>query len=657
MGETRDSLFMIQKNISVALWGLGFVCALFLVNEWQLELFASTVVLVFTAVAISFYNKEKWHVPNFLFSFMPIKILFAFWLLAFVSILHSQILSVSLMAFCLFSMMPLSFVLYGFCLDERARVLTAKFLAVVFFALSCWALIQFFVLGDLYKGRATHPLANPNSLAALLSLGFFSSVGVMLGVRDRFYKYGALVLALVLFGGVVAAGSRGALFALLPVMMIYLFFMRDAVAENKKELVLLVIGSGLFFYLSSFGVSDSQNLFNRVVEDQSADINAFTNNRVSLWAATVEMIKTHGIFGAGIGTYFLYFPEFRLSDDAFGTYYAHNDPMQYWVELGVLGPVLFYGFIIAVLGRTVAAVKQAVDARQRLMVLTPFCALGACVIHTHVTFNLYNLSIMMIVGFLLAVWFQATQAILNTSVKQVTFMKGAPSVRQIMLVVPFLVIGGFFTSFILGEHYTNKARVHLLAGDLPEFADDVLFAQNVGFHLNYRAYLLAVNVPMSLLEEQAEDLDAAQKTEITRTALNYIQHVRSTNPRSSSALFYLGKLKQIGDADVMSDVPEAADYFYAQAIKIDPLHIGSRMALSEIYETRGQSDQAKQVLEEGLIYRYSTMSAVDLYGRLAMYYLKTGEYDAQQDMLRKMHSFQKRAEAQMKQEQVKKENP
>ena len=70
------------------------------------------------------------------------------------------------------------------------------------------------------------------------------------------------------------------------------------------------------------------------------------------------MIKEYGLFGTGIGTYFLYFPEFRLAGDNWGAYYAHNDPLQYWIELGVLGPILFYAFVIAVILRTQQAFKK-----------------------------------------------------------------------------------------------------------------------------------------------------------------------------------------------------------------------------------------------------------------------------------------------------------
>lgn len=628
---------MIQKLSPSLIWIAALLCGLFFVNDWQLELFASAVILVFIWAIINLSKDGEWQVP----SSWPLKIMAAFWLLVFLSVVGSSVLSVSLMAFCLFSIMPLTFFVCVLKGTESNFIYTAKALALVYAGLGLCALAQFFVFGEYFGGRANYPLANPNSLAALFSLGFFCCVGVMLGARQRLYRNAALVLALILFGGVMVAASRGALYALVPSLLIFLFCVRDIAKENLRCLGILAVGCVALFLLTSFGVADSQSLFYRVAyEGRAENLNEFTNNRLKLWAASVAMIKAHGLFGTGFGTYFLYFPEFRLTDDLLGTYYAHNDPLQYWVELGVLGPVLFYAFMIAVIGRTVQAVKRAVTPMQRLFILTPFFALGACIIHTHVTFNLYNVSILFMVGFLLAVWFYATQKILQSDVKAVAFPASCSvSARVVMVALPFLLIGGLFMAYITGEHYTNKARNYMMAGDLERFAHDVVFAQRVGFNGNYRAYLLAVSVPLSLLEEADSKLNTEQKEELTQSALNYIDHVRFINPRSSSALYYMGQLVDIGEQKALSKETQSAEFYYGEALKIDPLHIGSRLALARIYERAGDEARAIEILEQGARYRYSSLNAMSLYQKMLTYYLQNGESQKRDETLQKMRGF------------------
>ena len=128
-------------------------------------------------------------------------------------------------------------------------------------------------------------------------------------------------------------------------------------------------------------------------------------------------------------------------------------------------------------------------------------------------------------------------------------------------------------AYIMGEHYTNKAREHLLAGDLDEFAEDVIAAQNVSMYGNYRAPLLAVNVPLTLLEEAGDQLTKEQKKDVFEQGLSYLRHVRAINPRSSSALYYLGKIQQLALAEFIPEDLKTPEEYYAQAIKLDPLHV------------------------------------------------------------------------------------
>ncbi len=630
---------MIQKLSLSLIWIMALLSGLFFIDDLQLELFAGSVVLTFIWAVISLSKSNNWQIP----SSWVLKIMTVFWLLAFVSVLKSDILSVSLMAFCLFSVMPLTFFVFIIKPSEESFIYTAKAMGVVYTVLSVSALAQFFIFGEYFGGRASYPLANPNSLAALLSLGFFCCVGLLLGTDRKLYRNLALALAMLLFGGIVVAASRGALYALVPTLLIFLFCVRDVVKEHARCLGILLVGCLVLFFLTSVGVVENESLFYRIAsESQAESFNGFTNNRFNLWLATIAMIKAYGLFGTGIGTYFLYFPEFRLSDDIFGTYYAHNDPLQYWVELGILGPLLFYGFIIAVAGRTVQAVRQCGTLHQKLLILTPFFALCAAMIHSHVTFNLYNLSILFVIGFLLSVWFHATQNILQSKMSRVVFLEQYSGVvRKAVIALPFLLIGALFMAYVMGEHYTNKARQHLLAGELEEFASDVILAQRVGFNGNYRAYLLAVTVPLSLLEEADNTLTVGQKEELTRSAWGYIEHVRYINPRSSSALYYMGRLVDLGVQSALSKETQPAEFYYMAALKIDPLHIGSRLALAQIYDRAGDKLRALDILEKGAAYKYSTINAVEIYQKLAEYYLYSGKTQKRNEALQKAYGFQK----------------
>ena len=94
-------------SLPVLLWLSAFICALYFNNAWQLELFGASVALVFlwSIALLQKGLKQGWQVPqSWAHRFMA-----AFWLLTFCSLFVSDVIQVSLMAFCFFSVMPLSF--------------------------------------------------------------------------------------------------------------------------------------------------------------------------------------------------------------------------------------------------------------------------------------------------------------------------------------------------------------------------------------------------------------------------------------------------------------------------------------------------------------------------------------------------------------------
>ena len=242
-------LRMTLKTYFPFLWFPAFLCSLFFINDWHLELFGASIVILLTWGVLMLSQDNKWFVPkSWTLCFMGL-----FWLLAFFSIFGSDVLNVSLMTFCFFSVLPLTFFIWVMRGEPKQFETIAKFLAIIFAGLSIWALLQFFVYEDYFGGRAHHPLKNPNSFAALLSLGFFCSLGWMLGTKERLHSNLALILSILIFGGIVATGSRGAFFAMIPVLILFLFIMRHEAKKASSLFRDFVCGVLYFIWLVFFG--------------------------------------------------------------------------------------------------------------------------------------------------------------------------------------------------------------------------------------------------------------------------------------------------------------------------------------------------------------------------------------------------------------------
>lgn len=627
------AVMVVLKNISL-LWLCAFLCSLFFFNAYELESFglATIFLFIFSIVSLSFL--KEWHIPKSYFIYA----LAAFWLLTFFSVIFSDILNTSIMAFVYFSALPLGFFTIMMTFKNAHFLMMGKCLAVIFAALGLWALCQYFFLHDLFGPRAHHPLKNANSLGALFNFGLFGAVGWMFVAKTRIQRNLSLILSIIILGGILSTVSRGAILAMIVMILPMLFLLRENVKEHWRCLSVLVLSALVFIVLSTFiDKSASNQITARLLETAMSGGAHNMSHRWQIWEATWQMIQSYGLWGTGIGTYFQYFPEYRLTDDVWGTYYAHNDFLQYWVELGVLGPILFYSLCLIVLGRTVQAVKQTNDALMRVKILTPFFAMGAIVLHTHVTFNFYNLSILYMSGLALAYWFCETQKILQTPFMQIKFLKSySLPARGIVIKYPFLVVGYFFFSMMISESLTQKAKRSLLAGELEDFAYTVIAAKKIGLGHNYRADLLAVNMPITLLSN-ATSLGEVQKKEIFDQGLSYLQRVRGTNPRSASALYYLGLIQEDVSSDMIPEALKSPVDYYRAALRLDPLHFSARLKIAQSLPAQ----EGIEVMEAGVHYNYNNPEALALYMALLGRYAKDGNQDKMKEMTDRIQYYQK----------------
>ena len=62
-------------------------------------------------------------------------------------------------------------------------------------------------------------------------------------------------------------------------------------------------------------------------------------NRVEVAAATWDIFETRPLRGYGLGSFQFVFPAFAPFDDGHRWDHAHNDPVQFAMELGIAGPI------------------------------------------------------------------------------------------------------------------------------------------------------------------------------------------------------------------------------------------------------------------------------------------------------------------------------
>lgn len=626
------------------LWFAAFICALFPINEFQLEFFAAAVLLLFAwaYASLSQTLDRGWNLPR------TATLVFAglFWLLVTASVFWSEVKSISLIGLCFFSVMPISFFIGLMAKDLSFFRRTGYALAIVFAVMSVWAVIQFFFLNTYFGGQARHPLNDPSSLGALFSLALFCTLGWILSARTKRENAFAVILGVLLVCGIFSTVARGPVFAFLPGIVLFCILLWPQVKAQRKSLLIVLLGGLACYGVMQTGIHKKFDIGERVFGTitLAGDI---TNNRIEVWAATAEMIKDRPWLGTGIGTYFLYFQEYRRPTDRDGATLAHNDPMQFWAELGILGPLLFYAFAGAAIFRTAAALKKLGPEKhnERIAIVSVFAGLGAMLVQSHVSFNHYNISILMLSGFLLAAWFHMTGKAIEGAPRPLEMPSNLPAgMNRALLAMPFVMLGWLLLSILAGDYYVNKARDDLFKERMFDFADNINNANRVSQGLNFRTYLFAVNVPMSILEHNATMIDEAEKKKLYEQVVGYMNNAIALNPRLGSPYYYLGRVQGLVPADVIPEGTKSPEDFYKMALRYEPLHLGARMELLKAAKEKGASlEQQIAILEPGLGFTYNVPAVEAYYGEAARLYLEAGNYVKAKQVMSQIYNFKQRS--------------
>lgn len=618
------------------LWLVSFLLSLYFVPSLSTMSMGLSIIALFIWAFYVFMRKSKeWQVPSSYIFYG----LMAFWGLAFISVVLSDIFYVSFMAFCFFSVLPLSVIAFAQVKNVNFYKTISKEILFILSLLGLWAVVQVIFFKENFGLRAVNPLSNPNSLAALLNFGVVGAFGWLLYTQRHWYKALAVVGFVLCFAGVLFTGGRGALFAVVPILILFGgVCWRETVQKAVYLVPAVAVLVGVFFYYQSNFVSYA--MIERVASIPQDGMNSFLSNRGALWAATWEMIKAHGVLGTGIGTYFLYFPEFRLPTDTRGAYYAHNDPMQFWVEMGVAAPLSFYAIAIGMMVKTFNAFRFVKERADKFSLLIPFFALAVMIIHTHVTFNFSNLSILLVSGFCFGAWFRAIHKI--QPYKQIVFKAEAQyKVKAALLGFILFLMAGVMSAFIISEAHTNKAKAALFAGEFPIYAHHVLQAKTLSFDLNHRANLLAATMPITMLEKQQYKNVGTQR-EIYDQTISYLDQAIHANPRSASPHYYKGYIQKLVPAEFIASDMSSPEEYFLRALLLDPLHLGARMGLASLYAKLGETQKELEVLEAGVQYVYNTENALLFYFRLRALYQAAGNKEQDEALRAKMQHLQER---------------
>ncbi|MGQ0527190.1 MAG: O-antigen ligase family protein [Alphaproteobacteria bacterium] len=559
----------------------------------------------------------------------------AFWLLALLSVATGEIRFISFIFFGFFSVLPLSF-LWGLLLwnNPLFKALMIKNLVAMGFLLSLSCLVQYASMPQmLFYGRTEWPLANPNSMAALLSFFFFLGFGGLLGAENPRYKKIFALLCLTVLLAMFTTGSRGAFIALASASAVSLFLLRKHVYIERKNLALYagaaLAGIVLFSTLFASHQPEELTLIQRVEATVAGKMPALWNSP-ALWTGTGDLIKDHFWTGTGIGTFYLYYPPYRGADLQTAGLMVHNDPLQFWAEMGVAAPIVFYALALSALFLTLRTMlKIPPGDPRRIFIVIPACGLAAMILHSHITFNFYVFPCLMMAGITLSFWLhnlneiETARPCLPPSEGSRLILKGSAIAALFAALFLFLMMQG---SLLL----TDKAQKAAQSGDLSAFEEMLGQAEMISQRQNPSVYLIAANARLGLLEMPDNGLTENDRLLLTEQGQNFLRRAETLNPRHPDIFYAKGHYyKAAGDIG-------AAEKSLLHALDVDPLHLSARQMLADLYAARGDKQKALETLKGGLPF-VEIQRDNDLYlNQTAMLALELGDLKTQSFAMKSM---------------------
>jgi len=186
---------------------------------------------------------------------------------------------------------------------------------------------------DIDLGNAPEALyTSPNSVAVYLEPAVAIATGFALYSDDRRDRTVALICLPFVLLSLIATLSRGGLLTLAVLGLL-------AVITMPQRRVKLALLGGLV--VAAIGLLQVPFIINRLYKqfDPSYPYNTF-EGRLQIWHDTLQMLKDHPIFGAGLRAYSIVMTGY-VTPGHKPELYPHNLFLAMWAELGIVGLISF----------------------------------------------------------------------------------------------------------------------------------------------------------------------------------------------------------------------------------------------------------------------------------------------------------------------------
>jgi O-antigen ligase len=424
---------------------------------------------------------------------------------------------------------------------------------------------------------------NPKLIAEYLAPLFFWVSGFFFTKTDsrriwekRIY---ALISAFFLFGILFVFKSRAAALGLMVPFLFLVFVFRPLLALLARKRIVAALSCIAILLLSL-------PLLKQTFDGK------YTNNlqRLVIWKNAALIGKDHWLKGAGLGQFDLVYPTYATPKDRFSIpetqfwndyiHHAHNEYLQIFSEIGLLGLCLF-AFLLYFLFRQIRSyLKSESDETRRVLCYSLMLSLLS---HFTIALFVYNFQTAPSAFFAMAAMaflIKLTGSPKRDHAQKETRNFTRPRKVFSFALIPFLLL--FAPKFLIQNTFT-KYHLHLgesLLEYSPKKAKEA-FEKALRWNPNeWRAYFFLGNI-------SADHKNYEQ-------AISYLKHSLRFNPYHVATLFNLALYYERSGAD------EDAIQTYASMLSFAPDFRMANNRLGQIYVKNHRFDDAKRYFWKAL---------------------------------------------------------
>lgn len=367
----------------------------------MLKLFVITAVTL-SMVELLAQGRINWHKSRIN---IPI-ILFI--LVMTLSLLGSDFFRISLNDYITFlSYFILYFFIRNNIIDKIGLKSFTKIFFLASFIISLYTLIQYYGYDPYLKGLPylSSTIGQKNWISNYLAMVFPIIFSYFLLEKSKRIKIVYFIVLSIVYATLMICQSRGiwisiSITIILAIYIIFKFKLLKVFKENKKWLSLLLVT----FLIITVIYSTDNPLNKSAITVTERAISTFDeqdpsiNTRLLMWRTTFKMIKDGPIFGSGIGTFRMNYLDYQAQlikeNPNHLKYYtkageAHNEYLQMWAELGIIGLGLFLLIFYFIFYTVFNFYKRSKNGKDKLIILGLITGITCFMIHSLFTFALH----------------------------------------------------------------------------------------------------------------------------------------------------------------------------------------------------------------------------------------------------------------------------